>query len=56
MEKVMSVEDKIRRAEEIYQRRRQGESRPVAKVNVNRKKDIKLIKKMLIQLLVCIAI
>lgn len=56
MEKVMSVEDKIRRAEEIYQRRRQGDIRQVAKVSVNNKKDIKLIKKMLIQMLICIAI
>ena len=56
MEKVMTVEEKIRRAEEIYQRRKQGESRPVAKVNVNNKKDIKLIKKMIIQMLICVAI
>ncbi len=53
MERVMSVEEKIRRAEEIYQRRKQGEIRPVAKVTVNDKKDIKLLKKMLIQLLIC---
>lgn len=52
----MSVEEKIRRAEEIYQRRRQGETRPVAKVTVNDKKDIKLLKKMIIQILICIAI
>ncbi len=53
MERVMSVEEKIRRAEEIYQRRKQEEIRPVAKVTVNDKKDIKLLKKMLIQLLIC---
>ncbi len=57
MERVMTVEEKIRRAEEIYQRRRQGEVRPVAKVTVNNnKKDIKLLKKMVIQILICIAI
>ena len=56
MERVMTVEEKIRRAEEIYQRRRQGEERPVAKVTVNDKKDIKLLKKMVIQMLICIAI
>lgn len=57
MERVMTVEEKIRRAEEIYQRRKQGEVRPVAKVTVNNnKKDIKLLKKMVIQILICIAI
>lgn len=56
MERVMTVEEKIRRAEEIYQRRKQGEIRPVAKVTVNDKKDIKLLKKMVIQILICVAI
>lgn len=56
MERVMTVEEKIRRAEEIYERRKQGEVRPVAKVTVNDKKDIKLLKKMVIQILICIAI
>lgn len=52
----MSIEEKIRRAEEIYERRKQGETRPVAKVTVNDKKDIKLLKKMIIQILICVAI
>lgn len=56
MERVMTVEEKIRRAEEIYQRRKQGEIRPVAKVTVNDKKDIKLLRKMVIQILICVAI
>lgn len=56
MERVMTVEEKIRRAEEIYERRRQGETRPVAKVTVNDKKDIKLLKKMVIQVLICMTI
>lgn len=56
MERVMTVEEKIRRAEEIYQRRKQGETRPVAKVTVNDKKDIKLLRKMVIQILICVAI
>lgn len=56
MERVMTVEEKIRRAEEIYERRKQGEARPVAKVAVNDKKDIKLLKKMIIQILICVAI
>ena len=56
MERTMSVEEKIRRAEAIYERRRQGSSRPIATVSVNtskEKKDIKLLKKMLIQILIC---
>lgn len=56
MERTMTVEEKIRRAEEIYQRRRNGNARPVATVNVNEKKDLKLLKKMIIQLLVCVSI
>lgn len=56
MERVMTVEEKIRRAEEVYQRRRQGETRPVAKVTVNDKKDIKLLKKMILQMVICVAI
>ncbi len=58
MERVMSVEERIRRAEEIYEKRRQGETRPITKVSVNniQKKDIKLLKKMIVQILVCISI
>lgn len=56
MERVMTVEEKIRRAEEIYERRKQGEVRPVAKVTVNDKKDIRLLRKMVIQILICMAI
>ena len=56
MERAMSVEEKIRRAEAIYERRKQGSSRPIATVSLNsnrEKKDIKLLKKMLVQILVC---
>lgn len=56
MEKMMTVEEKVRRAEEIYERRRKNNARPVATVNIRDKKDIKLLKKMIIQLLVCISI
>ncbi len=56
MERVMSVEEKIRRAEEIYERRKQSETRPIAKVNVNNKKDFKLLKKMIIQMIICVMI
>lgn len=53
MERTMTVEEKIRRAEEIYERRRQGETKPIATVNVREKKDIKLLKKMIIQIIIC---
>lgn len=56
MERTISVEEKIRKAEEIYERRKRGTSRPVATVNVSDKKDIKLLKKMIIQILICITI
>lgn len=56
MERTMSVEEKIRRAEEIYERRRQGNVRPIATVSVSDKKDVKLLKKMIIQILICVSI
>ena len=57
MDRVMSVEEKIRRAEEIYERRRQSSSKPIATVSVNKnKKDIKLLKKMIIQIIICASI
>lgn len=58
MERTISVEEKIRRAEEIYERRKQGNSKPVATMSVNSesKKDIKLLKKMIIQILICVSI
>ena len=56
MERTMKVEEKIRRAEEIYERRKQGETRQLATVNVREKKDIKLLKKMIIQIIICILI
>ena len=57
MERAISVEERSRRAEEIYEKRRQGANRPITKVPVNnQKKDVKLLKKMIIQILVCISI
>ena len=56
MERTVSVEEKIRRAEEIYEKRHSN-SRPVTTVSVGKeKKDVKLLKKMIIQIIVCIAI
>ncbi len=58
VERIISVEEKIRRAEEIYARRQQGNERKTTKVNVNpqNQKDIKLLKKMIIQIILCIMI
>ena len=57
MERTISVEEKIRRAEEIYARRKQESSRSITTVSVNQnKKDLKLLKKMVIQIIICISI
>ena len=61
MERTMTVEERIRRAEEIYERRKRNEGLAVVheekdKREKSDKRDIKLLKKMLIQLLVCICI
>ena len=59
MERTMSMEDKIRRAEEIYYRRR-GQSisnnTEYVRENKKEKKDVKLFKKMITQIIVCLAI
>ena len=57
MERTMSVEEKIRRAEQIYERRKQGSDKQIATVSVNNeKKDIRLLKKMIVQILICLVI
>ena len=58
MERTMSVEEKIRRAEEIYARKQEGTQRRTATVTVNseNKKDIKLLKKMSIQIIISLLI
>ena len=56
MERVMSVEDKIRRAEEIYYKRRAQEIPRTEEIKIRGKKDIKLFKKMITQIIVCLAI
>ena len=53
----MSVEEKIRRAEEIYAKKQESKEPNTARVGINNsKKDIKLLKKMFIQILICLAI
>ncbi len=59
MEKTISVEEKIRRAEEIYMRRQGMKNAKVPNQNESissEKKDLKLLKKMIIQIIVCLVI
>lgn len=56
MERVLTQEEKIRRAEEIYNRRRQGSTRATATVNVREEKNYGLFKKMILQILICLLI
>ncbi|MBD9158700.1 MAG: M23 family metallopeptidase [Clostridiales bacterium] len=59
MERIATVEERIRRAEQIYARRQGLESKEIT-INRNKnkqeKKDIKLLKKMVIQIIICILI
>jgi len=56
MERSVSVDEKIRRAEEIYNRRNSTNERRTATVNVAPVKNKIKLKKMLIQVLICILI
>lgn len=57
MERTLSAEEKIRRAEEIYERRRSGYNiHNVATVNVSKKKNYSLFKKMILQIAICLLI
>ncbi len=62
MDRVMTVEERIRRAEEIYERKKRkenlGEKQKIynKEENVERKKDIRLLKKIIMQLIVCLII
>ena len=62
MEKTMTVEERIRKAEEIYQKRNNIDNISINHIeNKNKKekkdiKDIKLLKKMIIQIIVCLLI
>lgn len=57
MERTLSPEEKIRRAEEIYARRRSGySSNKVATVNVSEEKNFSLFKKMILQIAICLLI
>ena len=59
MERTLSVEERIRKAEEIYARRQEGNQRKTTTVRINReeeKKDIKLLRKMIIQIIISLSI
>ena len=59
MERAMTIEERIKRAEEIYARRQQINQRKGTTVPINKKqnkKDIKLLKKMTIQIMVSLSI
>ncbi len=58
MERTMSIEEKIKRAEEIYARRHEKDTRNTATLYLNgkEKKDIKLFKKLILQMIVCLLI
>lgn len=56
LERALTQEEKIRRAEEIYNRRRQGSTRTTARVNVQEEKNYGLFKKMILQIAICLLI
>ena len=58
MERTISDEEKLRRAIEISQRRNNNNYRVASstRVNVNEKKDYKLFKKMILQIIICLLI
>lgn len=56
MERSISVDEKIRRAEEIYNRRNSINERRTATVNVATHKNKSKLRKMLVQVLICILI
>ena len=56
MEKTMSVEDKIRRAEEIYYKRKEHDLPAREIIKKQEKKDFKLLKKMIRQIIGCLLI
>ena len=57
MDRVLTTEERIKRAQEIYQRRQNQNSRyGTTVVNVNEKRNYKLLKKVIIQMLICFII
>lgn len=57
MEKTLSPDERIRRAEEIYYRKKsQATGKTFAKVNVSEENNVELFKKMILQILICAVI
>lgn len=58
MERALSAEERIRRAEEIYQRRKveNGVRVPTSNVNVNKNVEYRLFKKLVLQIVICLLI
>lgn len=57
MERTLSPDERIKRAEEIYYRKKiQATNRNSARVNVSENKDFGLLKKMFLQIAICILI
>lgn len=58
MEKILSADERIKRAEEIYYKRKMlSGNREIARVNVNeQKKNFGLLKKTILQITICIFI
>lgn len=56
MERYLSLEDRIRRAEEIYERRNNVNVGKTTTVNLLPKKKIGLLKKIVLQIIICIGI
>lgn len=57
MERTMSVEERIRRAEEIYNKRKENlRDENVARVNVNDGRDLRIFRKLILQIITCLFI
>lgn len=58
MERTVTAEERIRRAEEIYQRRRMQKDVkvPTSQMNANNKSEYRVFKKMILQILICLLI
>ena len=56
MEKTMQVEERIRRAEEIYARRRMNNGIRVSTNSIENKRQISLFKKIALQITICLLI
>lgn len=57
MEKTLSQEERLKRAEEIYYRRKNAIATPrTATVNVSPKKNYRFLKKIIVQIIICVCI